>query len=99
MKLAFLVCNEFYLSRLMEVLGECGIDYYTRWGNAQGKGRGTEPHLGTGGFGSVNAVLMIAFEDEAPLQSLIARLHAVNAEVQRPDDRIHLFQVPLERFV
>jgi hypothetical protein len=99
MKLAFVVCNEFYLSRVMGALEACGIDYYTRWGNAQGKGRGTEPHLGSGSYGSINAVLMIAFEDEAPLAALVQTLHGINAEMKRPDDRIRLFQVPLERFV
>ena len=44
-----------------ELLAEAGIDYYTRWEHTQGKGHGTEPHLGAGGFASVNSVLMIAF--------------------------------------
>jgi hypothetical protein len=99
LKLAFIVCNEFLLPRAMEMLHEAGIDYYTRWGNAQGKGRGTEPHLGTGSYGSINTVLMIGFEDEAPLEALVAKLAAFNAEILRPDDRIRLFQVPLERIV
>jgi hypothetical protein len=99
MKLTFIVCNEFFVPHTMELLHECGIDYYTRWGNAQGKGHGTEPHLGSGSYGSINAVLMIAFQDEAPLEALVRRLTALNDEMKRPDDRIRLFQVPLERFV
>ena len=34
MKLTFLVCNEFYLQQLMDILAAAGIDYYTRWENA-----------------------------------------------------------------
>ena len=68
-------------------------------GAHNGEGRGTEPHLGTGGFGSTNSVLMSAFEDEAPLEELIEKITAVNAGVKRPDDRIRLFQLPLERVV
>lgn len=42
---------------------------------------------------------MIAFKDESPLEKLIGAINAANAEIRRPDDRIRLFQVPLERVV
>lgn len=99
MKIAFVVCNEFFASRVMEVLASVGIDYYTRWEQVKGKGHGTEPHLGGGKFPGTNSVWMIAFEDEAPLEALIREIAAVNAEIRRPDDRIRLFQLPLERMV
>ena len=99
MKLAFLVHVEYYTPKVLQMLKECGIDYYTRWDNAQGKGPGTEPHLGMGSFGSMNSVMMIAFEDEAPLQALTEAIIRANAEIQRAPDRIRLFQVPLERIV
>jgi hypothetical protein len=83
----------------MELLDQCKIDYYTRWENATGKGHQTEPHLGLGTFASTNGVLMIAFEDESPLQALIAAIQAANAEIKRRADHIRLFQVPLERIV
>lgn len=97
--LAFVVYNELYQTRVMDVLRRCGIDYYTRWSHVAGKGRGTEPHLGHGSYGSTNAVLMIAFQDEAPLQALIEQIQAVNADTPRADDCIRLFQVPLMRIV
>ena len=78
---------------------ETGIDYFTRWDHATGKGHGTEPHLGTGGFPSTNTVLMIAFEAETPLEALVKAITAWNAEVKRTDDRVRLFQLPLERIV
>jgi hypothetical protein len=99
MKMAFLVQSEWQTPQAMKLLAACGIDYYTRWDKAQGKGRGTEPHLGSGSFGSTNSVVMIAFEDEAPLESLIRTIVAANAEITRPADRIRLFQMPLERIV
>jgi hypothetical protein len=99
MKMVFLVHSEWQTPRVMELLAACGIDYYTRWDKAQGKGRGTEPHLGTGSFGSTNSVFMIAFEQEAPLEHLIRTIAAANAEILRPADRIRLFQMPLERIV
>ena len=99
MKLAFIVHTEHYTARVMELLARCNIDYYTRWEKAVGKGHETEPHLGKGSFASLNDVLMIAFEDEAPLQALIAEIQTTNAGIKRRADHIRLFQVPLERIV
>ena len=65
MKMALLVCNTYFEDRVMETLQQCGIDYYTRWEKAMGKGHHTEPHLGTGTYASLNGVFMIGFEDEA----------------------------------
>ena len=99
MKIAFIVYNEHYNARVMELLSAAGIDYYTRWEQAVGKGHGTEPHLGHGSYASTNSVLMIAFPDEAPLEALVHEITRANAAINRPDDRIRLFQLPLERMV
>jgi len=99
MKLAFIVHTEFFTNQVMGLLAAAGIDYYTRWDNVLGKGRGTEPHLGKGSYASTNVVLMIGFDKEEPLEELIAAIRAANAGVKRPDDRIRLFQLPLDRIV
>lgn len=99
MKLAFIVYNDFLTPRVMQLMKSAEIDYYTRWNQATGKGRGTEPHLGAGGYASTNSVLMIAFEQEAPLEKLVDAITAANDEVKRADDKIRLFQLPLERIV
>lgn len=99
MKMVFVVYNEFFEEQVMGLLQAANIDYYTRWNDVRGKGPGTEPHLGKGGYPSTNAVLMIAFEDERPLEALIAQIKASNATTKRPDDRVRLFQLPLERIV
>lgn len=96
---AFVVYNELFHAGVMDLLRRTGIDYYTRWGHATGKGRGTEPHLGQGAYGSTNSVLMIAFQEEAPLRALIEAITKVNGDTPRADDRIRLFQVPLLRVV
>jgi hypothetical protein len=97
--MAFVVHNEYFTPRVMQLLKDAGIDYYTRWDHAQGKGHGTDPHLGSGGFASMNAVLMIAFQDEPALEDLIQRIAAANKEITRANDRIRLFQLPLDRIV
>jgi hypothetical protein len=99
MKIAFIVHNEYFAPRVMQLIAAAGIDYYTRWDKALGKGRGTEPHLGQGGYASTNSVVMIAFEDEAPLEALVEAIVAENRTMRRADDRIRLFQLPLERVV
>jgi len=99
MKMAFIVHNEYFTPRVMQLLKDAGVDYYTRWERAQGKGHGTEPHLGTGSFASTNAVLMIAFQDESMLDGLVSRIGEANHEITRADDRIRLFQVPLDRII
>ena len=99
MKLAFIVCNEVYISRVMEVLEKIGIDYYTRWEQVKGKGHGTEAHLGTRSFPGVNTMLMIGFTDQDALHALIESIGEANKGIARADDRIRLFQLPLERMV
>lgn len=99
MKMALVVCNSFYFEQLMQILKVNGIDYYTCWDNATGKGQGTEPHLGAGAYGSTNSVLMIGFKDEAPLEALIAGISAANTRIKRAADHIRLFLLPLERIV
>ena len=99
MKFAFVVHNSLHWPRMMELLKAANIDYYTRWDEVKGKGHGTEPHLGQGSFQSTNSVLMIAFEDDAPLAALIENITAENTQIKRADDKIRLFQLPLERIV
>jgi hypothetical protein len=99
MKMVFLVHNDYFTPRVMELLKEAGIDYYTRWDHTQGKGHGTDPNLGTGKFAGTNAVMMIAFQDEPVLEGLIREIIKANQEITRPNDRIRLFQLPLDRIV
>ena len=99
MKLAFIVSSEFVMPQVMDLLRASRIDYYTRWDHAQGKGHGTDPHLGTGSYGCTNSVLMIAFEEPNPLETLIENIAELNAKSSRKDDYVRLFQMPLERIV
>jgi hypothetical protein len=86
--MALIVCNSFFMDRVMKVLEENGIDYFTSWDNARGKGHGTEPHLGTRGYGSTNSVTMIAFEEDAPLEALIGGIKDENRQIRRAPDHI-----------
>ncbi len=99
MKIVYVVCTEVYEDRVMTILQHSGIDYFTCWEHVKGKGHGTDPHLGTRSFPGTNAVLMIAFQEEQSLEKLIAAVNDANLLITRPDDRMRLFQIPLERMV
>jgi len=99
MKMVFVVHDEHYAGKVLELLHAAGIDYFTRWDQAIGKGHGTEPHLGRGSYASTNSVMMIAFQEDRPLELLIEKIQAANAGIQRSADKIRLFQLPLERMV
>jgi hypothetical protein len=47
----------------------------------------------------MNTMLMIAFTDQPALEALIDHINETNRGIARADDRIRLFQVPLERIV
>jgi hypothetical protein len=99
MKLTFLVYHDILDDRVSEALDELNIDYYTRWEDVKGKGHQTDAHLGNRPFPGYNFVRMIAFVDEAVLSTLIEKITELNKVVERDDDKIRLFQVPLERIV
>lgn len=99
MKLTFLVYHDILDDRVTEALKELEIDYYTQWEDVKGKGHKTDAHLGNRPFPGYNFVRMIAFTDEALLEKLTTKINELNKIVERDDDLIRLFQVPLERIV
>ena len=99
MKMVFMVHNEHHTKNVLDLLKKNGIDYFTRWDHAVGKGHGTDPHMGAGGFPSTNSVLMIGFEDESALEALVSAIKEANEQIKRADDKVRLFQLPLERMI
>lgn len=99
MKLAFLIYHDILDDRVTEALKELEIDFYTQWEDVKGKGHKTDAHLGNRPFPGYNFVRMIAFGEEKLLDKLVIRINELNTIVERDDDKIRLFQVPLERIV
>lgn len=99
MKLTFLVYHDILDDRVSKTLKELEIDFYTQWKDVKGKGHNTDAHLGNRPYPGYNFVRMIAFVDEAVLTKLIEKIEEMNKIVERTDDKIRLFQVPLERIV
>jgi hypothetical protein len=99
MKLTFLVYHDILDDRISKALNELKIDYYTEWEEVKGKGHDTDAHLGNRPFPGYNNVRMIAFNEESILETLINKINELNSIVEREDDKVRLFQVPLERIV
>lgn len=99
MKLTFVVYHDILDDRVTKALKELEIDFYTQWEDVKGKGHQTDAHLGNRPYPGYNFVRMIAFVDENILTQLIKKIEELNEVVEREDDKIRLFQVPLERIV
>jgi hypothetical protein len=99
MKLTFLVYHDILDDRVTKALNELNIDYYTEWENVKGKGHLSDAHLGNRPFPGYNNVRMIAFPEHNVLSQLIEKIDALNQLAERDDDKIRLFQVPLERVI
>jgi len=99
MKLTFLIYRDILNDRVSKALKELEIDYYTQWEDVKGKGHKTDAHLGNRPFPGFNFVRMIAFPEEELIGKLIDKINELNVIIERDDDKIRLFQVPLERIV
>jgi hypothetical protein len=99
MKLTFLVYHDILDDRVTKALNELNIDYYTEWENVKGKGHLSDAHLGNRPFPGYNNVRMIAFPEHNVLSQLIEKIDTLNQLAERDDDKIRLFQVPLERVI
>ena len=99
MKIAFIIYHEILEDRISEALNGLNIDYFTEWENVKGKGHKTDAHLGSRPFPGYNCVRMIAFSEEQTLHQLIYKIYELNEEIEKEDDKIRLFQMPLERIV
>lgn len=99
MKLTFLIYHDVLEDRVQNLFDTIGVDYYTKWEEVKGKGHQTDAHLGTRTFPGYNYVRMVAFDDEKLLVKLIDELNELNKEALRADDKVRLFQMPLELVV
>jgi hypothetical protein len=99
MKLTFIVYHDILDDRVSKALKELEIDYYTQWEDVKGKGQNSDAHLGNRPFPGYNFVRMIAFTDEAIIEKLVTKINELNEIVERDDDKIRLFQTPLERMI
>ncbi|HMU44252.1 MAG TPA: hypothetical protein PKA80_13215 [Ignavibacteriaceae bacterium] len=99
MKLAFVIYHDILDDRVSKALSELNIDFYTEWENVKGKGHNTDAHLGNRPYPGYNNVRMIAFAVDSMIESLTSKIKELNEVIERDDDKIRMFLVPLEKIV
>ena len=99
MKTVFIVYHDILEDRLTRLFDDLKIDYFTQWENVKGKGHCSDAHLGTRTFPGFNMVRMIAFQEECAIDGLVDGVINLNNEIIRNDDKIRIFQMPLEKIV
>ena len=99
MKAAFLIYHDILEDRVDSLFKQNGIDYYTDWEEVKGKGKKTDAHLGTRTFPGYNNVRLIAFDDDEMLVRLIDGIKGLNKNAIRANDKVRLFQIPLENII
>ncbi len=99
MKIIFLVYHDILDDRIDKLLENLKIDYFTEWENVKGRGHSSDPHFGSRTFPGYNIVRMIAFHEENNLTELQKGIEKLNSEAFREDDKIRLFQLPLEKII
>lgn len=99
MKIMFIVYHDILEDRVSSLLNKLNIDYYTEWENVKGKGHSSDAHLGTRTFPGYNIVRMVAFQNEGLVEEFTTGIDDLNKIALREDDRIRVFQIPLERII
>lgn len=99
MKLAFVIYHDILDDRVSKALSELNIDFYTEWEDVKGKGHNTDAHLGNRPYPGYNIVRMIAFAADDLSESLTSKIKELNEVIERDDDKIRMFLVPLEKIV
>jgi hypothetical protein len=97
MKMVFVSYYVGIEEELMEILSSLGIEGYTKWERALGRGKTSGPHLGTHIWPKTNALLAFAINDTkiSPLLGKIRELKAT--PVGR--EGLKAFLWPLEEMV
>lgn len=78
MKMIMVVYNHSVDEELMDVLKECGIEYYTHFARATGVGK-QGPHMGDNIWPSLNNVLYLAVPTETAAKKVLAGIKQLKA--------------------
>ena len=93
MKIVLIAYNEAIDEEVMELLESCGAHHYTKWTKVQGKGKASDPHLGTQVWPRMNNVVVIASEDDR-VPALLSGVRELRRRLGR--EGVKAFVLPLE---
>lgn len=97
MDMVMIVYNQAIDEEVLELLGEVGIDRYTKWQRVLGKGEASNPRLDTPVWPGANMVLGLVIKEKRRLQRLLKGLKKLDAEMG--DKGLFAFRWPVERIV
>jgi len=93
MKLVLIAHGEGISSEVMDLLGEVGVENYTRWTGVQGRGKTSGPHMGTHVWPKLNAVVAVAVDD-GQAERLLEGVRTLRARIGA--EGVKAFVLPLE---
>ncbi|MCX5702181.1 MAG: transcriptional regulator [Candidatus Omnitrophica bacterium] len=96
MKLILITYNEAIDDEVSEVLGHCGLEYYTKWQRVLGKGKLSGSHLGTSVWPGQNNVLAVVCEDDK-IKTLLCCIRDLRKKLGK--EGIKAFVLPVEEVV
>ena len=93
MKMILIVYNEAIDEEVMSSLETCGIESFTKWQKVLGKGKLSEPHLGSSVWPGVNNVCMVVI-DENKVPALLVQVRNLRKTLGK--EGIKAFVLPIE---
>lgn len=96
MKLAIIIYGKPIDPDVIEVLDGLGLQSYTKWPEALGKGKTSGPRLDTHVWPGANSVIMVALEDDR-VQSLVEALRPLKKGFSH--EGLKLYLLPAEEAV
>ena len=93
MKMILIAYNQALDDEVMDALGECCLENYTKWTEVLGKGSTSGPHLATHVWPKANNVLAVAADDES-VEPILEEVKKLRAELGH--EGVKAFVLPLE---
>ena len=93
MKMVLIIYNEAIDDEVMGTLETCCIDSFTKWQKVLGKGKISQPHLGSSIWPGANNVCMAAVED-SKVVPILAQVKSLRKTLGK--EGIKAFVLPLE---
>ena len=93
MKLVLIAYNEALDSEIDQLLKNEGVEGFTKWTKAYGKGKSSDPHLGSHVWPKANNVMAI-FAEEDTTEKIMDGIRAMRKRLSR--EGVKAFVVPCE---
>ncbi|MBD3180171.1 MAG: hypothetical protein GF417_11600 [Candidatus Latescibacteria bacterium] len=96
MKMVLFIYNASIEEEVRQCMKECGVDKFTRFQELHGRGRHSDPHMGTHIWPSTNSMIMVVCEDERARQ-LLSRMRELKERFM--ESGIKAFLLPVEESI